>query len=522
MNYTKNISNYLYEAIYPKRTIADEFQAAIAKGNADEISRLGKEYISTPLPNGELPLNYAIRQSQRASIQALLQLGADPFQYDDQHLNAIATAYYKDDHPLVLDLLHHVSVKENPEISKEQLEQTWNDYRKILDKHSPFAINNYDLAIFLSSTVLWSAKILPESAIHPHLLKLAQHGSLSQLFLNFNKHAVLFSLASLLGANAHLFSENLRFISTGVNAILTMHLAKTTIQQLHLLWRNAPLNYSKALVKSTVLSLPKVSTLYHQYQNFHQPKTISDPASSAELEDEQIPIETPVQETSKEQLNILSDQFIKKHCSDDPHSADCLTAQETVKAFKEMKILSDLGYRTNVKVCDIAIRKILCKIDDTKNCLKDPCTTENVLDSINVPSAIPGIVIPQAACTRDIWETTKTFPYLATCEVFYNGFDTHCQTIKHPLCENKTAAFLEVLHGGFKEEAITQDLQSTFISNSRAIRGLTTPFRIKGNYETNYTLLGKKGLSWEEFQTYLKALYTNFETNYENDSNTWD
>lgn len=88
--------------------VEQKFQNAISNGDFDLINKIGNERLKAVLPNGELPLNYAIRQSQPTSIQALLKLGADPTLCDDQNLNAISTAYYKKDYEIADTLLKHV------------------------------------------------------------------------------------------------------------------------------------------------------------------------------------------------------------------------------------------------------------------------------------------------------------------------------------------------------------------------------------------------------------------------------
>lgn len=120
MHLIRNCSHYLGGFLSTSYTnpSAKEFQKAISQGNVDLITRLGREnLLSAPLPNGELPLNYAVRQSQQASVRTLLQLGADPNVCDDQNLNAISTAYFKGDTRLIEELLHYVT--KDMEIGRE-------------------------------------------------------------------------------------------------------------------------------------------------------------------------------------------------------------------------------------------------------------------------------------------------------------------------------------------------------------------------------------------------------------------
>lgn len=120
MHLIHNCSSYLgsFLSTSPTDTSAKEFQKAISLGNVDVITQLGKEsLLSVPLPNGELPLNYAVRQSQQASVRTLLQLGANPTTCDDQQLSAISTAYYKGDPQLIEELLHFVT--QDMEIGRE-------------------------------------------------------------------------------------------------------------------------------------------------------------------------------------------------------------------------------------------------------------------------------------------------------------------------------------------------------------------------------------------------------------------
>lgn len=122
MHLIRNYSHYLGGFLTTSHTdkSAEEFQKAISQGNVDVITQLGKEnLLSAPLPNGELPLNYAVRQSQQASVHALLQLGANPTICDDQQLSAISTAYFKGSPQLIEELLHFVT--QDMEIGREIL-----------------------------------------------------------------------------------------------------------------------------------------------------------------------------------------------------------------------------------------------------------------------------------------------------------------------------------------------------------------------------------------------------------------
>ena len=80
------ISNYVWPARQPLSNEQYAFQQAIKQGNVDG---LGEFSVDKPLPNGEMPLHYAVREGQLGSIKFLLERGADPKALDRQGLSAI-------------------------------------------------------------------------------------------------------------------------------------------------------------------------------------------------------------------------------------------------------------------------------------------------------------------------------------------------------------------------------------------------------------------------------------------------
>src|ERR1700733_4345425 len=163
-----------------------EFQEAIANGNVQRLNELGNNNIHRSLPNGELPLNYAVKRSNLVAAQALLKLGADPLNCDAQHLNALSIAYFKKDYKLVEELfktytenkqikldaewmvrdskglapLHYAAAlgilkiegEKQLSLNKECINPT--NLARQLDRLSPLAISTYDLTVLASSVAL--------------------------------------------------------------------------------------------------------------------------------------------------------------------------------------------------------------------------------------------------------------------------------------------------------------------------------------------------------------------------------
>src|ERR1700733_9574994 len=71
-------------------TVELTFQNAIISGDTTTIKQLAGEVpLSKPLPNGELPLNFAVQKNLPEVVKFLLAAGANATLRDDQQFNAV-------------------------------------------------------------------------------------------------------------------------------------------------------------------------------------------------------------------------------------------------------------------------------------------------------------------------------------------------------------------------------------------------------------------------------------------------
>ncbi len=90
-------------------TRGGSLQRAIDERRADVVQKLLKEsdLAKRPLPNGEMPFHYAVRQGNLQLVQAMLKANADPYVKDAQGLTAIDHAMIASHRTIVGYLLGH-------------------------------------------------------------------------------------------------------------------------------------------------------------------------------------------------------------------------------------------------------------------------------------------------------------------------------------------------------------------------------------------------------------------------------
>jgi ankyrin repeat protein len=388
MNIIKNCKNYISQLSYFESKLENDFQQAISQGNSDLIAKLieqNKFFISKPLPNGELPLNFAIMKSQKESIKALIDKGADVLMFDDQHLNALTTAYFKKDYTAIDQLLEHLikdfstewketyqrdkkAIKDShglnkfhyaaalrgKEIIKEakdgvsQFEvkddDTLTGLVKQLDQKSPLAMSKYDAAVFACTVALEIGQQFPSLMLEPRILQLSQLVHYSFLLQNFDKTSLLVSMLSFAGLNAHYFSESLAQLSTGINILLTMNLAYKTFKGLSSCWRNSSLSLPQALMKATVSHAPSAILSYKQLCSIGERFGLL-----------AAPEKTPLQSLNERDIKCLKEKldsgYISPYCLDKSHQAyvSCVNdstselCQNAEKTFDNYFIFKDIN-----------------------------------------------------------------------------------------------------------------------------------------------------------------------------------
>jgi hypothetical protein len=284
-------------------SLENDVQKAIEGSKTARIVQLIRQNPSfnfnSPLLNGELPLNYAIRTAQPVNVTRILtRNGADPLKFDDQGLNAIATAYFKGKYELLNTLIlpvvktmhsdlqkqfaqelirnkgvnpfHYVAAiygkeKLNSNITPEELNAVFQEnLADKLNKSSPLAISKYDAAMFLTTLAWGVVNYIPVDMVHPQLMQLLQIATFSPLVFN---ESLLYTAIGLALSNASLISDKLTILSYLVNTMLTAKLAHSTFHGIKSCWRNFSLNRNEAIKKAVVVYAPKIAICSNQLRS---------------------------------------------------------------------------------------------------------------------------------------------------------------------------------------------------------------------------------------------------------------
>ncbi|MBS0629747.1 MAG: ankyrin repeat domain-containing protein [Verrucomicrobia bacterium] len=98
-----------------------DFQNGIKGGDAAKISKLIQANVSVndPLPNGELPLHFAIRTGQKEVAEILVRNGANPEAKDFQNLSAIDHAVLMGNKPVLASILGNKIGKDMKEVGEQ-------------------------------------------------------------------------------------------------------------------------------------------------------------------------------------------------------------------------------------------------------------------------------------------------------------------------------------------------------------------------------------------------------------------
>lgn len=114
----KNTNNQL---LIPLQNISLDFQNAIKQGNTDLIQKLLSNgfLVDNPLPNGELPLHFAVRENKPDIVLALLEQNANPEIKDFQGLTAIDHAALMGNEGILASILGKKIGKDLKEIQEQ-------------------------------------------------------------------------------------------------------------------------------------------------------------------------------------------------------------------------------------------------------------------------------------------------------------------------------------------------------------------------------------------------------------------
>lgn len=287
-----------------KNSAGYEFQQAIYEGKTARISQLAKQnpaFATSLLPCGDLPLNYAIKTSQPIHVIRVLQRnGADPLQFDDQHLNALGAAYFKGNHELLNTLVlpvvrtmhndlqkqyakhlisnnkgivnpfHYAAAiygkdKLNENVTPAELNKVFmENLADKLNQSSPFAISRYDAAMFLCAVAWGTVNYLPSEMVHPQILQLLKVATYSPLVFN---ESLLYTAVGLALSNAAIIDERVAIISYITNTLMAAKLGYETIKGIKSCVENFNLNRVDALKKFFVVHVPKGAIAFSQLRS---------------------------------------------------------------------------------------------------------------------------------------------------------------------------------------------------------------------------------------------------------------
>lgn len=115
------MQNVFYQKVGSSTILSMELQNDIKQGKAERVSLLLSLGVSAndPLPNGELPLHFAVRVNEPGVVSALLEKGADPEQKDFQNLSAIDHTVLMKNESMLANILGHKIGKELKEVQEQ-------------------------------------------------------------------------------------------------------------------------------------------------------------------------------------------------------------------------------------------------------------------------------------------------------------------------------------------------------------------------------------------------------------------
>lgn len=99
-----------------------DLQKGIKEGNLDSITKIIKhngDAVRMALPNGELPLHFAVREGKAEIVTLLLKQGADPEAKDFQHLSAIDHAVLMKNETIFAHIVGHKIGKDLKDVQEQ-------------------------------------------------------------------------------------------------------------------------------------------------------------------------------------------------------------------------------------------------------------------------------------------------------------------------------------------------------------------------------------------------------------------
>lgn len=118
---TVNMQGIQNTPVIPVQNLPLDFQSSIKQGNVDLVTGLITQGLSVnqPLPNGEMPLHFAVRLNKPDVALTLLKLGADPEIKDFQHLSAIDHAALMKNESMLANILGYKIGKDLKEVQEQ-------------------------------------------------------------------------------------------------------------------------------------------------------------------------------------------------------------------------------------------------------------------------------------------------------------------------------------------------------------------------------------------------------------------
>lgn len=223
------------QAPHLQQDILKAFQDQIQAGN---LGFIAKKNLNQMLPNGYLPLHFAVLEGQTESVQKLLESGADLSQKDAQGLTALEHAVYQKKPEILQLLIQHKIKNATPdqiqtELAKANVQAQTIDPLRLGDVQKLF----FGITIFVSLVPLLASAGWLEAELQEILVSTNTHFWQTAVFLT---HAQLGDLKSFIGsivatAGAQLYPS----LGLFIQALATCSLTHAAWQGMKKAWSQA-------------------------------------------------------------------------------------------------------------------------------------------------------------------------------------------------------------------------------------------------------------------------------------------
>lgn len=223
------------QAPFLQQHILKSFQDQIQAGN---LSFIAKKNLNQMLPNGYLPLHFAVLEGQTESVQKLLESGADLSQKDTQGLTALEHAVYQKKPEILKLLIQHKIKNATPdqiqtELAKANVQAQTLDPLRLADVQKLF----FGITIFISLVPLLASAGWMDAELQEIIVGINSHFWQTAVFLSQTHLGDMKSfITSALAAAGSQFYPSLGLF---IQAIATCSLTHSAWQGMKNAWSQA-------------------------------------------------------------------------------------------------------------------------------------------------------------------------------------------------------------------------------------------------------------------------------------------